>query len=120
MAIYDVSKPALVDHFMHKDIFFVGFTSFALNKQKNALIGTSPVGNLDGSFSYGTLDVASHGYKNQTLLKFKAMMDDSFLFESSTDSAYVQADYDLRANGPCPGINFRIECCIFGVTHKVN
>lgn len=122
LAIYDLHKVALVDHFMHKDIFFVGFTSFALNKQKNTLIGTSPVGNGNGEvcafvitpyyllltlsitqFSYGTLDVASHRYKNQTLLKFKAMMDDSLLFESSTDSVYVQADYDMRPNGLCTG-----------------
>jgi hypothetical protein len=113
LTVYDLSTPpSVVAHWLHNDPFFIGYTSFAVDDQDGTLIGTSPVGNLDGSFSWGTLDLQSRAYTNQSLLKFKAMMDDSLLYESATDTAFVQADYDLRSNGPCPGGQ---ELCLLNI-----
>jgi hypothetical protein len=98
-------------HFMHSDPFFVGFTNFKLNGAGD-LVGTSPVGNDNGIFSFGRLDVSTHKYVNQSLVKFKAMMDDSDYFDRPSETYYVQADYDQRKHPMCPGGK---ELCLLAI-----
>lgn len=102
-AVIDLQSGKWLDGFQHHDPFFVGFTSFAVDHQAQKLIGTSPSGALDGTFSFGELDLATRGYKNESLLRFKALMDDSHLLDQSTNTYYCQADYDQRKRGLCRG-----------------
>jgi hypothetical protein len=102
-AVVDMKTGRDVGHFGHRDPFFVGFTSFAVDDGKR-LVGTSPVGNDDGTFSFGEEQLAPpHSYRNESLLLFKALMDDSQLLDNTTNSYYCQADYNQRANGLCQG-----------------
>jgi len=112
VVVVDVENVKVIDHFMHSDPFFIGYTNMKYVHSSNTLVGTSPVGNDDGIFSFGTLNLASHKYVNQSLILFKAMMDDSDFYDPQTNIYFVQADYDQRTNPMCPG---GTELCILHI-----
>jgi hypothetical protein len=83
------------------DAFFTGFYNMVYvgKNRVRGLSGTvanNPEWCSNGCFELAELDLATGNSKVLNLIPFKAVMDDSHVYDPKTNTFWVQASYDLR------------------------
>jgi len=101
----DIQKAKVVRGVNSGDIWFTGFENMGYRDDTSLLQGISMTVTengfcFDGCIQFGQLTPTNGKYKSTQNLPFKAIMDDSHYLDTTSNTYYVQASYDLRAK-PC-------------------
>ncbi|KAH3761016.1 hypothetical protein Pelo_7177 [Pelomyxa schiedti] len=80
---------------------FTGYENMGYSEEEDMIKGLSVTVRRagmcsNGCFTFGTLNPNSGAYTDLQDIPFKALMDDSHLYDSANNLYYVQGSYDLR------------------------
>jgi len=104
VTILNLPEAQVVSNFEPSDMTFTGYENMAYSDQDNVLVGVSGTVTEDGfcsngCYQYGTLTLDG-SYSAQQNIPFRAVMDDSHIYDSQNNIYWAQFSYDLRTN-PC-------------------
>jgi len=106
IVVVDVNEGDVISSSTPDEYNFTGYENMAWSNQISALEGLSGTVTengfcWDGCFQYGSL-TTDGTYTPGKNIPFKAVMDDSHFLDESSNTYWVQASYDLRAQTCAP------------------